>query len=185
MERGYPEGLTKREIPMEDQIIKVADEYDAIVTKRQYKTHINISETLKEIIKDTEPDDITAILALDNVAEKSKYGKMNKQVVRALFKVVIEDTEYEICGIMSYVKYLKEQIKRLNCMNDYYKKMEKSNNEKKKNYYKEGIKMLLTNGETLENFQGILEEYQKTLDNKEDMINKLYLEIKIIKKLRV
>ena len=51
---GYPNGIT--DIPMEAQIIRVADEYDAIVTKRQYKTHVNISETLRELIKDANPD---------------------------------------------------------------------------------------------------------------------------------
>ena len=44
---GYPNGITKKDIPFYAQIIRVADEYDAIVTKRQYTTHINISETLK------------------------------------------------------------------------------------------------------------------------------------------
>ena len=50
---GYPQGLTKKDIPYCAQIIRIADEYDAIVTKRQYKTHVNISETLKELIKDS------------------------------------------------------------------------------------------------------------------------------------
>ena len=43
---GYPRGLTKKDIPYEGQIIRVADEYDAIVSKRQYKSHIGISDTL-------------------------------------------------------------------------------------------------------------------------------------------
>ena len=41
---GYPRGLRKPDIPYSAQIIRVADEYDAIVTKRQYTTHINISQ---------------------------------------------------------------------------------------------------------------------------------------------
>ena len=49
---GYPNGLTKKDIPYVAQIIRVADEYDAIVTKRQYTTHVNISETLRDLIKD-------------------------------------------------------------------------------------------------------------------------------------
>ena len=40
---GYPQGLTKKDIPYEGQIIRVADEYDAIVSKRQYKSHIGVS----------------------------------------------------------------------------------------------------------------------------------------------
>ena len=48
---GYPQGLTKKDIPYSAQIIRVADEYDALVTKRQYTTHVDISKTLKQLIK--------------------------------------------------------------------------------------------------------------------------------------
>ena len=40
------ESLVERDIPYIAQIVRVADEYDAIVSKRQYKTHIGIVETL-------------------------------------------------------------------------------------------------------------------------------------------
>ena len=182
---GYPDGIKKKVIPVEDQIIKVADEYDALVTKRQYKTHINISETLKELIKDTDPTDIKEIVALDNAAEKSKHGKMSKIYVRKLFKVVIEDTEYEIGGILNYVKYLKEEIQRLKLAKKFLNKMRKSKTEKRKNYFKEGVEYLLKKGETLDNVEQVLEEYKEALNVKEDDIRKLYLEIKIIKKLKV
>ncbi len=52
---GYPKGLTKKDIPIEGQIIRVADEYDAIVSKRQYKSHVDISDTLAMLIEDTTP----------------------------------------------------------------------------------------------------------------------------------
>lgn len=182
---GYPDGINKKTIPVEDQIIKVADEYDALVTKRQYTTHVNISETLKELIKDTEPTDMNEIIALDNAAEKSKDGKMSKLYVRTLFKVVIDDTEYEICGVLNYIKYLKEEIKRLELAKKYFNKMQKAKKEKKKEYYKEGIEILLKKGEELENFQQILNEYKQALDTKKNDVKKLYLEIKIIKKLKV
>ena len=55
---GYPQGLTKKDIPYVGQIIRVCDEYDAIVSKRQYKTHISISETLKILIKNSKPEDL-------------------------------------------------------------------------------------------------------------------------------
>ena len=37
---GYPNHITRKDIPIEGQIIRVADEFDAIVSKRQYKSHI-------------------------------------------------------------------------------------------------------------------------------------------------
>lgn len=52
---GYPQGLTKKDIPIEGQIIRVADIYDALVSKRQYKSHIDISDTLEILVKETKP----------------------------------------------------------------------------------------------------------------------------------
>ena len=49
---GYPEGLTKKDIPLEGQIIRVADEFDAIVSKRQYKSHIGITDTLNILVEE-------------------------------------------------------------------------------------------------------------------------------------
>ena len=59
---GYPRGLKAKDIPLEGQIIRVADEFDAIVSKRQYKTHLGITDTLKILIKDAQP--IPASIAL-------------------------------------------------------------------------------------------------------------------------
>lgn len=180
---GYPSGLTKKDIPYEAQIIRIADEYDALVTKRQYKTHVNISETLKELIKDTKPD--PKFLALDQLAEKEKAGKINGHILKSLFKVVIDDTLYEISCIMDYVEYLKQQIKRLELIESYQKKADNSNKEKTKNYYHEGMKLLFQEGEDFQNYLQILQEYRQALSIREKMIERLYLEIKIIKKLRV
>lgn len=180
---GYPDGLKGNQIPYEDQIIKVADEYDAIVSKRQYKTHIHISETLKLLIKDAQPNPKTA--ALDNAAQGVRIGRLNKKVVRALFKVVIQDTEYEISCVIGYLDFLKEQIKRLETIDHYHQKMMQATSEHKISYYKEGMRMLFSDGETFENYQNVLEEYKQALVTRKIMVDQLYDEIKIIKKLRV
>ena len=180
---GYPEGLQGKQIPFEDQIIKVADEYDAIVSKRQYKTHINISDTLKILIKETQPS--KKEIALDSAASRAKVGKLNKKVVKVLFKVVIEDTEYEISCLSGYLDFLKEQIKRLNTILDYEIKMNNAPNEKKRNYFKEGMKLLFSEGENYDNYQTVLKEYETALKERQKIIDDLYKEIKIIKKLKV
>ena len=180
---GYPEGLVGNLIPYEDQIIKVADDYDALVTKRQYKTHIHISDTLKDLIKDTEPN--IKVAALDNAAQGVKLGKLNKKVVKALFKVVIDDTYYEISCVTGYVDYLKDQIKRIEQILEYEEKMDKAHSEKKKNYYKEGMEMLFQEGENFENIHKIYHEYQTAYLTRKEIVDKLYEEIKIIKKLQV
>ena len=164
---GYPNGLTKDDIPYEAQIIRVADEYDAIVSKRQYKSHIGIEDTLKILINETE------------------NGKNNPIIVKALIKVIIDDSEYEISCIMDYLKDLKVEVKRLEQVEKYDKKRLSSKTEDKKNYYLEGMKCLLTGQETVENYAEILNSYKNILKTKSEQIDKLFGEIKTLKKLKV
>ncbi|MCF0124864.1 MAG: hypothetical protein HUJ68_03765 [Clostridia bacterium] len=84
-----------------------------------------------------------------------------------------------------YIEDLKGNISRLKQINKYYNHMTSTKSEKKKNYYLEGIKMLLFNGEKLENHDILLEEYKQALSQKKDVISNLFNEIKIIKKLKV
>ena len=98
---GYPQGLTKKEIPYESQIIRVADEYDALVHKRQYKSHIGISEALKIIISNTKPSPDAPNTKF------AKAGKNNKLIVKKLIKVVLHDIEYEISSTINYVDIKK------------------------------------------------------------------------------
>ena len=65
---------------------------------------------------------------MDTLSTQSKYGKINIKVLRILFKVVIDDTYYEISCTLEYIKYLQDQIKRLNKI---YKYEMKANNAKK------------------------------------------------------
>lgn len=182
---GYPNGVTKKDIPYIAQIVRVADEYDAITSKRQYKTHINISETLKILIKEARPEEHIKLVALDHLNTDKKLGKINARILKILFKVVIDDIIYEIACIDDYIKYLKYEIKRLETINKYFIKMENSKKDKDKEYFLEGINLMLSNGETTENFREILKEYNEALSNKENNVRKLYDEIKIIKKLKV
>ncbi len=181
---GYPNGLTKDEIPYVAQIIRVADEYDAITSKRQYKTHVNISETLNELIEDSKPEDIKKSIALDQLNMNYQFGKINLKVLKALFKVVIDDIYYEIDGLYKYVKYLSSQVKRLKQIDEYKTKMDLSQSERKRNYYMEGIQELLRENETLDNYFSILAEYEHAISIREDRIDKLYKEISVIKKLQ-
>jgi len=181
---GYPEGLTKNEIPIEGQIIRIADEFDAIVSKRQYKTHLGVTDTLKHLIKETEPS-VPKSVALKSMEENAKIGKLNPKVVRKLFKVVIEDIEYEISFIFDYTKYLKDEIARLEKISQYNIQMENAKSEKKKEYYKAGMQMLFESREDFRNYKYVLEEYRTALLKRKEIINNLFDEIKQIKKLRV
>ena len=183
---GYPKGLTKKDIPYEGQIIRVADEYDAIVSKRQYKSHVGITDTLKILIENTKPTGyVNKAEALNEVAQNTHLGKNNPIIVKTLFKVVIDDIEYEIYCTQSYLDDLKEEIKRFKEIEKYRVKMENAKKEKDKNYYLEGIKILLKDDETLENYQNVYQEYQTAYETRKKIMDNLYAEIKNIKKLRV
>ncbi len=164
---GYPNSLTEKSIPLEGQIIRVADEFDAIASKRQYKSHIGIAETLKLLVADAES------------------GKINKKALKCLFKVIIDDTNYEISGIFDYTKYLSTQINRLEKIDTLNEKMQKAKSENKKDYICANINYLFEKGENFENYKNILEEYKTAYLKRKEKINELFNEIKQIKKLKV
>lgn len=177
---GYPNGLTKDDIPYEAQIVRVADEYDALASKRQYKSHIEIMDTLNILINESKPENTNS--------EKVKIptlGKVNPIIVKALLKVIIDDTEYEISCIMDYLKDLKSEIKRLEEIEKYDKKRLSAKSEDKKNYYLEGMKYLLVGQETIDNYTEILDSYRNIVKSKNEHINKLFEEIKAIKKIKI
>lgn len=170
---GYPKSLKQKEIPYIAQIIRVADEYDALVSKRQYKSHIDISKALKILVGEAKPVNLMT------------PGKINPKILKILFKVVIDDISYEIESINEYIAYLKSEIKRLETINKYYIKMQNAKKENDKEYFLQGINLMLSQGETLENFKEITNEYNTALQTRTEDIKKLYNEIKIIKKLKV
>ena len=182
---GYPNGIGKKEISFETQIVTVADEYDALVTKRHYTTHVNISETLKALIKDALPETDPKIIALDQLNINKKLGKINAKILKILFKVVIDDVYYEISCLQNYIDYLKGEIKRLETVQSYYNKMENSKKDKDKKYFLDGINLLLLDDETTDNFENVYEDYKLALENKCKQVDKLEDEIKIIRKLKI
>lgn len=183
---GYPQGLTKKDIPYEAQIIRVADEYDAIVSKRQYKTHIGISDTLKILIENSKPNEpLPSSAALNEITNNVKLGKDNPLIVKCLIKVVIRDIEYEISCKQEYLNSMKSNMERLNEIKKYSNKMEKTHRKHAKEYYLEGMKLLMKPGETLENYNQIYEDFKTAYDFRKNEINNLWEEMKIIKKLKV
>jgi hypothetical protein len=176
---GYPNGITLKDIPLEAQIVRVADEFDAIVSKRQYKTHIDISEALKFLIEETKPINKHS----SNIHES--VGKINKFIVKKLIKVVLEDIYLEILYTQDYVETLKNELNRFKQIEKYEEKMNTAKNEKDKNYYLNGIMILLKKDETFKDYKNRYNEYKEAYIMRKKIIDKLYDEIKIVKKLRV
>lgn len=183
---GYPQGLTKKDIPYEGQIIRVADEYDAIVSKRQYKSHIGITDTLKIIIQNSQPNpDTIKSHTLDKLVESTLEGKNNPIIVKTLIKVVIDDINYEIYCTEEYLNSLKDNVKRLEKAEKYYEKMKSAKNQKKEQYFYEYTMLYLEKGEDINNFLTIKKEYEEAYEKRKQKINTLYEEIKKIKLLKL
>ena len=177
---GYPQGLIKKDIPFEAQIIRVADEYDALVHKRQYKTHIGISEALNIIIENTKPSPNAP-----NGTVFTKLGKNNKLIVKKLIKVVLDDINYEIACTMDYVSYLDKELDRYKKIEKY---IQKKNESKKQNdilYYEQYIDMLLGPNESANNIENLHQEFKDAYQLRKDMLDNLHKEIKIVKQLKV
>ena len=177
---GYPQGLTQKDIPYEAQIIRVADEYDALVHKRQYKSHIGVTDSLKIIIANTK--------ASPNAPQNtlfSKSGKNNKKIVKALLKVVVDDIEYEIYSTIDYVKNLNTDLDRFKKIENLIKKKNSSTKEKDVTYYSQYIDLLLLPDESIDDFDRLYQELKDAYKIRKDKLEHLHSEIKEIKKLRV
>ena len=182
---GYPNGVKGNKIPYEAQIIRVADEFEAITAKRQYKTHIGIVEALKIIIEHTKP---SAPESLSDGIKKLPHigvGKIDKKIVKALFQVVIDDTEYEIAARIDYLKFLKSEIKRIEEAMKYYHKMVSAHSDDNREYYKAYVQGFLYASEDPEKCPQILEELKQAYNTRKKHIDQLNKEVKQIKQLRV
>lgn len=183
---GYPNGVTASKIPYEAQIIRVADEFEAITAKRQYKTHVGIIETLNMLIDDTKPNPIKTMPdGLKILAEETRLGKIDRKIVKALFRVVIDDTEYEIASRADYLDYLKGEIKRFEEASRYYEKMQAAITDSKKEYYRQGAQAFLRRNEDVDKIPETLEQLREAYKVRKAHIDKLYLEVKQIKRLVV
>ena len=183
---GYPNGVTAKDIPFEAQIIRVADEFEAITAKRQYKTHVGIVEALNLIIDDAQPSPIKSIpQGLKILSDEVKYGKVNKKIVKCLFKTTLDDVEYEIASRIDYLDYLKEEIKRIENALKYYDKMKYSSSPSKKDYYRQYAAGFLRPHEQVDLIPNILKELKATYKDRSEHIDKLHSEARQIRHLVV
>lgn len=183
---GYPNGVVGKDIPYEAQIIRVADEFEAITAKRQYKTHVGIVETLNILIDHAKPsmkNEVTGKIKF--LSPETMVGKIDKKVLKALFKVVIDDTEYEISARADYLEFLKSEIKRLKSAYKYYEKIQATSNPEKQEYWRQSAQYILHANEEIDKLPMMLEELKNAYEVRRAHIDKLYKEVKQIKNLRV
>ena len=180
---GYPSGVKDIDIPFEAKIIRVADEFEALTVKNKYKTHVGIVDVLNLIIENTKPINLGISESLEILANDTKVGKIDRKIVRALFKVVVDDIEYEISQKTDYMNYLRQELSRLEKIKSLYKKIKNSKFIISKERYKKTLNKLLKFNENLEKINENLDKSQKRYNDEKKIINKLHLEIKKIKHL--
>ena len=80
--KGYPDGLTGEEIPMEARMIAVADAYDAMSSRRSYREVLPQEKVRQEIQngKGTQFDPVFAEIMLSMIDEDTDYQMREKQV---------------------------------------------------------------------------------------------------------
>ncbi len=178
---GYPQGLIGNEIVYEGQIIRVADEFDAISSVRQYKTHIGTLDTLKILIENTRP---TKNSKRKGVFSR-KVGKNDKEIVRALIKVIIEDVEMEIYRREEYIEYMQKERNRYKLAMKYYSRYEIEKDEETKKYLAGYIEQYLVKNEDPNNVPEYLKDVEYTLEKRKQLLKDLKKEYKGIRRLRV
>lgn len=94
---GYPDGLKEDEIPTEASLIKVADVYDALTQKRQYKDGFTQSNALRIMLKDVEAGKMSAdyfeilvLVVIENLEEKYQQHMFNVQKYESNLEVLHE-----------------------------------------------------------------------------------------------
>ncbi len=94
---GYPDGLKGDEIPPEASLIKVADVYDALTQKRQYKDGFTQSNALRIMLKDVEAGKMSAdyfevlvLVVLENLEEKYQQHMFNVQKYESNLEILHE-----------------------------------------------------------------------------------------------
>ena len=86
---GYPRGLQGTEIPLAGRIVAIADVFDALTSKRPYKTPHSVDESLSTIMEKSgthfDPDVVDAFFAvMDEILttrEKYRDGQTDKPEV--------------------------------------------------------------------------------------------------------
>lgn len=100
---GYPDNLTGNRIPFEATIIKVADVYDALTQRRQYKEGYKQSKAIDIMISD------------------ARKEKMSARIMCYLMKSLLEEVINNIVTHENNISELKEEIEVLHELEKIYK----------------------------------------------------------------
>ena len=167
---GYPDGLTDREITEETKLIKIADIYDALTQKRQYKEGFAPSQAVSIILDDV---------------RKGKTG--SKYLYFLLVSIIREQQEKFEGNRLEYLK-TKQDIETLKELDKIYKEIydrgfSPALSKKLDRYELSPGYDMSTNSNLLSRSISKLETLEKILKEQKEEIEKLTKQMKEAKKL--
>lgn len=160
---GYPDRLRGEQIPPEASLIKVADVYDALTQRRQYKTGFEKSEALRIMLEDV------------------KKGKMSENYFEALVMVVLDKLEEEYNTHIINISKFENNLEILHDLETIYKQI-----------YDRGLtprlerklrKFELAPGYDMSTNANILIIKQRALEREKELKNKCAEELKAVNKI--
>ena len=159
---GYPDGLKGNQIPFEASLIKVADVYDALTQRRQYKEGYRQTKALEIMIEDIKKDRMSA--------------KFMKYLVQSLLKEVEERIEEHEHNVMQF----KEELNTLHDLESIYKSIYDRGFDKKNRKRLEMYQ--LPSGYDMSTNASILTTKQKALEKEKEWLDFCKEEYKTMKK---
>ena len=102
---GYPDKLVGSQIPFEASLIKVADVYDALTRKRQYKEGFMQSEALKIMLGD------------------AKKNRMSAKILRYLIEYLIGELYEKIYTSQKNIELYEDNLQVLHEIEKIYKEI--------------------------------------------------------------
>lgn len=102
---GYPDGLVESLIPEEAKLIKVADVYDALTQKRQYKDGFKPSKAIQIMIEDVQK------------------GKTGAKYIYYLVTYLVDELEKKIDEIEHGILLVKDNLETLKDLEEIYKQI--------------------------------------------------------------
>lgn len=102
---GYPDKLVGNQIPFEASLVKVADVYDALTRRRQYKEGFKQSEAIKIMLEDV------------------KKNKMSSKILVHLIEYIITELYEKIIACKKNIEEYKNNLQILHEIEKIYKEI--------------------------------------------------------------
>ena len=159
---GYPDGLTDKEITEEARLIKIADIFDALTQRRQYKEKLSLSQATEMILDDV------------------KKGKTGSRYLYYLLFAVIEELETKTQRSINELEKAKYDLETLNDLDKIYKKIYDSGNNPR--YINKLKQYKLSAGYDMSSNTALLSRTKSRIETLEKIIKENKAEISKLKK---